>query len=143
MERLDADQDGTIDYEEFIAGTINLSSLQNSDNLAAVFEEFDKDCSGYLTRDELEHALKVALCSACCASSSGRWGGSLPTVLHQLGAPPRTCMCDARKCEIVPEDEWWSGSCCLCAAVMDGARLPAWLTPVLFAYCRSMAAMST
>ncbi len=59
MERLDADNSGTIDYEEFIAGTINLSALHNSDNLAAVFEEFDTDGSGFLTRDELEAALKV------------------------------------------------------------------------------------
>ena len=37
---------GAIDIEEFIAGTINLSAMQSSDNLAAVFEEFDTDGSG-------------------------------------------------------------------------------------------------
>jgi Ca2+-binding EF-hand superfamily protein len=37
---------GAIDIEEFIAGTINLSAMQSSDNLTAVFEEFDTDKSG-------------------------------------------------------------------------------------------------
>jgi Ca2+-binding EF-hand superfamily protein len=37
---------GAIDIEEFIAGTINLSAMQSSDNLAAVFEQFDTDGSG-------------------------------------------------------------------------------------------------
>ena len=39
---------GAIDIEEFIAGTINLSAMQSSDNLAAVFEQFDTDGSGRL-----------------------------------------------------------------------------------------------
>ena len=37
---------GAIDIEEFIASTINLSAMQSSDNLTAVFEEFDTDKSG-------------------------------------------------------------------------------------------------
>lgn len=52
---------GTIDYQEFLAGTISLSTLNKRENLLSVFEQFDKDNSGYLTIDELEHALTVLL----------------------------------------------------------------------------------
>ncbi|BBN08677.1 calcium-dependent protein kinase [Marchantia polymorpha subsp. ruderalis] len=56
MEAADVDQDGTIDYGEFIAATVSLSKVEKEENLFAAFSYFDKDKSGYITVDELQQA---------------------------------------------------------------------------------------
>lgn len=52
----DVDNSGTIDYGEFIAAMIHLNKVQKEDHLYAAFSYFDKDGSGYITRDELQLA---------------------------------------------------------------------------------------
>lgn len=52
----DVDNSGTIDYKEFIAATLHLNKIEREDHLFAAFSYFDKDGSGYITRDELQQA---------------------------------------------------------------------------------------
>ncbi|CAL1399333.1 unnamed protein product [Linum trigynum] len=56
MDAADVDNSGTIDYGEFIAATIHLNKLEREEHLVAAFRYFDKDGSGYITVDELQHA---------------------------------------------------------------------------------------
>ncbi|WOK98542.1 calcium-dependent protein kinase 2-like isoform X1 [Canna indica] len=58
MEAADADGNGTIDYEEFITSTMHMNRMDREEHLYTAFQYFDKDNSGYITRDELEQALK-------------------------------------------------------------------------------------
>uniref|UniRef100_A0A061RPT8 non-specific serine/threonine protein kinase n=1 Tax=Tetraselmis sp. GSL018 TaxID=582737 RepID=A0A061RPT8_9CHLO len=58
MEAADVDGDGTIDYSEFLASTVQQSSLETDENLQKAFEHFDTDMSGYITIDELTQGLK-------------------------------------------------------------------------------------
>lgn len=57
--QIDIDASGTIDYEEFLAATVNLSQLEKEENMYRAFAHFDTDNSGYITEDELEAALRV------------------------------------------------------------------------------------
>lgn len=57
MSNMDVDGNGVIDYEEFVAATMNLYKLEN-ENLLKAFQKFDADNSGYITKDELVTALK-------------------------------------------------------------------------------------
>ena len=54
----DIDNNGTIDYGEFLAATLHLNKMEREDNLVAAFSYFDKDGSGYITIDELQQACK-------------------------------------------------------------------------------------
>lgn len=54
----DVDENGTIDYGEFVAATLHLNKLEREENLASAFAYFDKDGSGYITIDELQQACK-------------------------------------------------------------------------------------
>ncbi|KAJ7971358.1 Calcium-dependent protein kinase [Quillaja saponaria] len=56
MQAADIDNSGTIDYGEFIAAMLHLNKIQREDHLYAAFSYFDKDGSGYITRDELQQA---------------------------------------------------------------------------------------
>ncbi|XP_024362341.1 calcium-dependent protein kinase 4 [Physcomitrium patens] len=56
MDAADVDQNGTIDYGEFLAATLHLNKIEREENLFAAFSWLDKDHSGYLTVDELQHA---------------------------------------------------------------------------------------
>ncbi|KAG2680999.1 hypothetical protein I3760_11G124400 [Carya illinoinensis] len=58
MEAADVDGNGTIDYIEFITATMHMNRMEREDHLYKAFEYFDKDKSGYITMEELEHALK-------------------------------------------------------------------------------------
>ncbi|WOL13265.1 calcium-dependent protein kinase 2-like isoform X1 [Canna indica] len=58
MEAADADGNETIDYEEFITATMHMNRMDREEHLYTAFQYFDKDNSGYITRDELEQALK-------------------------------------------------------------------------------------
>ena len=50
---------GTIDYEEFIAATVNLNRLEQEAAYQAAFQTFDTDGSGCLSVEEIGSALKV------------------------------------------------------------------------------------
>lgn len=56
MQAADIDNNGTIDYTEFIAATLHLNKIEKEDHLYAAFSYFDKDGSGYITLDELQKA---------------------------------------------------------------------------------------
>ncbi|KAK6149758.1 hypothetical protein DH2020_017283 [Rehmannia glutinosa] len=58
MEAADVDGNGTIDYVEFITATMHRHKLERDEHLFGAFQFFDKDSSGYITRDELESAMK-------------------------------------------------------------------------------------
>lgn len=49
---------GSIDYEEFLAATLNSRKLENEEQLLKAFEHFDTDSSGTISRDELKQALQ-------------------------------------------------------------------------------------
>ena len=54
----DIDNSGSIDYGEFLAATLHMNKMEREENLVAAFSFFDKDGSGYITSDELQHACK-------------------------------------------------------------------------------------
>ncbi|XP_052199839.1 calcium-dependent protein kinase 26-like [Diospyros lotus] len=56
MRAADVDNNGTIDYGEFIAATLHLNKIEREDRLFAAFSYFDKDGSGYITQDEIQQA---------------------------------------------------------------------------------------
>ncbi|XP_060197219.1 calcium-dependent protein kinase 34-like [Lycium barbarum] len=58
MEAADADGNGTIDYEEFITATMHMNKMDREEHLYTAFQYFDKDHSGYISREELEQALR-------------------------------------------------------------------------------------
>ncbi|TKY57600.1 Calcium-dependent protein kinase isoform 2 [Spatholobus suberectus] len=57
MDAADIDKNGTIDYFEFIAATMDRHKLEKGENLFKAFQYFDKDENGYITRDELREAM--------------------------------------------------------------------------------------
>ena len=57
MEAVDIDNNGSIDYTEFIAATMNRKKLLNKDNLEAAFKFFDKDGNGNITAQEIKEVL--------------------------------------------------------------------------------------
>ena len=58
MENADVDGNGEIDYNEFIAATININQTDMNERIWKVFQKFDIDGSGYITADEVIHGLK-------------------------------------------------------------------------------------
>ncbi|CAH9077645.1 unnamed protein product [Cuscuta europaea] len=58
MVAADIDKSGTIDYIEFITVAMHRHRLENESNLLMAFNHFDKDRNGYITREELRHAMK-------------------------------------------------------------------------------------
>ncbi|KAK2974824.1 hypothetical protein RJ640_005608 [Escallonia rubra] len=58
MEAADVDGSGTIDYIEFITATMHRHKLERDEHLYKAFLHFDKDNSGFITKDELEIAMK-------------------------------------------------------------------------------------
>ncbi|CAA0828612.1 Calcium-dependent protein kinase 33 [Striga hermonthica] len=58
MDAADVDGNGTIDYIEFITATMHRHRLEREENLYKAFHYFDKDSSGFITRDELETAMQ-------------------------------------------------------------------------------------
>nr|AOD75238.1 calcium-dependent protein kinase 9 [Camellia sinensis] len=58
MEAADVDGNGTIDYLEFITATMHRHKLEKDEHLYKAFQYFDTDSSGFITRDELETAMK-------------------------------------------------------------------------------------
>ncbi|KAL3352568.1 hypothetical protein AABB24_020521 [Solanum stoloniferum] len=58
MEAADVDGNGSIDYIEFITATMHKHRLERDENLYKAFQYFDKDGSGFITRDELETSME-------------------------------------------------------------------------------------
>ncbi|KAI7729010.1 hypothetical protein M8C21_024555, partial [Ambrosia artemisiifolia] len=56
LTQADVDDSGTIDYGEFVAATLHMNKIEKENHLFVAFSYFDKDGSGYITADELQHA---------------------------------------------------------------------------------------
>lgn len=59
MSAADVDKNGSIDYEEFIVATMNLSKLEREAGCQEAFSHFDTDGDGSITRDEIRQGLKA------------------------------------------------------------------------------------
>lgn len=57
FEKLDFNNNGTIDYSEFLITHLDPSKVVNEERLREVFEMFDFDGSGYITVDEIKRML--------------------------------------------------------------------------------------
>jgi EF hand len=56
MAAADVDGDGVIDYNEFVAATINVNQLEKEELIYKAFQQFDTDNSNSISMDELEKA---------------------------------------------------------------------------------------
>lgn len=54
MGMVDTDQNGCIDYSEFVMATLNKKNLLSEERLEAAFKIFDKDNSGYIDANEIK-----------------------------------------------------------------------------------------
>ncbi len=57
MEKLDFNNNGSIDYSEFLIANIDTNKLLNEEKLKEAFELFDVDHSGTITTDEIKKVL--------------------------------------------------------------------------------------
>jgi calcium-dependent protein kinase len=57
MRSIDVDGNGLIDYNEFVAATMQLNRLEQEELLQRAFRQLDADGSGSITVDELSAAL--------------------------------------------------------------------------------------
>ncbi|CAM6050580.1 unnamed protein product [Sphagnum compactum] len=63
LEAMDSDMDGMIDFDEFVAATMHVHQLEESDSekwesrSRAAFSKLDRDSDGYITPDELQIAM--------------------------------------------------------------------------------------
>ena len=59
MSKLDIDNNGYIDYTEFVMATINKKRLLSKERLMMAFSAFDRDGSGSISPDEIKQVLGV------------------------------------------------------------------------------------
>ena len=59
FDKIDVDKNGKIDYTEFLAATVQESNYLKKEKLFEAFSMFDKDNSGFITKDEILKALKA------------------------------------------------------------------------------------
>ena len=57
MAKLDFNNNGTIDYSEFLIAHVDISKIVHEDKLKEVFSLFDSDNSGTITVDEIKKVL--------------------------------------------------------------------------------------
>lgn len=58
MGRVDVDQDGFIDYSEFLRASMDSAKYASQKNLSEAFQRFDKDASGGISIGELKNTLQ-------------------------------------------------------------------------------------
>jgi len=54
MKSIDSDRSGTIDYNEFLAATIDKDKITSKTNLELAFKTFDRDGSGKINLNEIK-----------------------------------------------------------------------------------------
>jgi calcium-dependent protein kinase len=59
---IDVDKNGRIDYTEFLASTLQKKNFLKIERLFEAFTMFDKDNTGYITKDNLIKVLKAEKC---------------------------------------------------------------------------------
>lgn len=59
MEAGDADGNGVLNYDEFLAATISVARLRKPEEMSRLFRQFDLDGDGFVTLDELYQVLKA------------------------------------------------------------------------------------
>lgn len=59
FEKVDINNDGAIEYTEFLAASIDKESLLSEEKLLAAFKNFDKDGSGTISALEIKEILGV------------------------------------------------------------------------------------
>ena len=57
MKTVDADQNGHIDYSEFVMATLNKKNLMSAERLEQAFKIFDKDNNGFIDIGEIKSVL--------------------------------------------------------------------------------------
>jgi calcium-dependent protein kinase len=55
MKSCDLDGNGYIDYNEFLSATMNREKILNKQNLELAFKTFDRDGSGKISVEEIQH----------------------------------------------------------------------------------------
>ena len=60
FDSIDVDKNGRIDYSEFLAATLQKVNYSKQERLLEAFHKFDKDNSGFITKDELISTLKAS-----------------------------------------------------------------------------------
>ena len=60
--QIDNDNNGCIDYSEFLAATINRDKFLSKQRLQQAFKMFDKDGDGNIDTDELQKTFKQIKC---------------------------------------------------------------------------------
>ena len=60
FDSIDVDKNGRIDYSEFLAATLQKVNYSKQERLLEAFHKFDKDDSGFITKDELISTLKAS-----------------------------------------------------------------------------------
>lgn len=94
MDSIDVNGNSRIDYEEFLAATLHLTKLNREEQMINAFKFFDKDESGFITKDEI-----VVRCCAC-----SRWSEHCE---HPSLASMSWIHCQGR-------DRDWTLPCCSC-----------------------------
>jgi calcium-dependent protein kinase len=54
MKSVDIDNNGAIDYNEFLTATMDRDKITNTKNLEITFKNFDKDGSGQISLNEIK-----------------------------------------------------------------------------------------
>ena len=57
MKNIDLNQNGQIEYSEFVSAASNFHNLMTEKNLKQAFDLFDLDANGQITPRELKHVL--------------------------------------------------------------------------------------
>lgn len=57
FDSVDIDKSGFIDYSEFVVASMNEKNLLTNEKLQSAFKMFDKDGSGFISKDEIKEIL--------------------------------------------------------------------------------------